>query len=73
MLGELSRSSRWQGSFFDPPMRDNTRLMAAIDAINHKVGTVQLAASGLKPEWAIRRQHLSPAYTTRWADLPRVV
>lgn len=72
MLGELSRSSRWQGSFFDPPMRDNTRLMAAIDAINHKVGTVQLAASGLKPEWAIRRQHLSPAYTTRWADLPRV-
>ncbi|MDO5675404.1 MAG: DUF4113 domain-containing protein [bacterium] len=46
--------------------------MAAIDTVNREVGRVHLAASGLNPTWAMRRQHLSPAYTTRWADLPRV-
>lgn len=73
ILGELSRSAQWQSSFFDAPIRDNARLMAAVDTINREVGRVQLAASGLNPGWAMRRQHLSPAYTTRWADLPRVV
>lgn len=49
VLGELGRSSRWQSSFFDEPLRDNSRLMAAIDTINREVGRVHLAASGLKP------------------------
>ncbi len=72
VLGKLGRSSRWQSSFFDEPLRDNSRLMAAIDTINREVGQVHLAASGLKPAWTMRRQHLPPAYTTRWADLPQV-
>lgn len=49
--------------------------MAAVDQINESgLGTVTLASQGSHQTntWAMKREHLSPAYTTRWSDLPKV-
>lgn len=48
------------------------RLMKAMDAINSRYGrnTVSVfSSSALKP-WAMRREMMSPCYTTRWSDVP---
>lgn len=45
--------------------------MRTIDSINHKQRhSIYLAAQGLKQPWRMRHSNLSPAYTTRWKDLP---
>jgi DNA polymerase V len=48
------------------------RLMAAVDAINGRMGrgAIQSAAAGLRPKWAIKREWLSPGYTSRIEDVP---
>jgi DNA polymerase V len=54
--------------------RRREALMATIDALNHRYGsgTVQWAACGLRPTWAMRRSRLSRAATTRLEDIPVV-
>jgi DNA polymerase V len=52
------------------------RLMAALDRMNrkHGAGAVFFASQGI-PEsggWRMRRDMLSPLYTTRWSDAPGV-
>ncbi len=51
---------------------DNPALMGALDSINAKYGTntLFLAAQGIEQKWAMRRNFLSPQYTTRWKDIP---
>lgn len=41
------------------------------DRINGKWGrdTIQLASSGVEPDWQMRREYLSPRYTTCWQEL----
>lgn len=55
--------------------RRRERLMAAVDALNHRFGrdTVQWAACGLRPGWTMRRSRLSRAATTRIEDIPIVL
>ncbi|CAK6696220.1 Y-family DNA polymerase [Synechococcus sp. CBW1107] len=59
-----------------PPEQQQRReaLMATIDGLNRRYGrgTVQWAACGLQPAWAMKRQRLSRAATTRLADIPVV-
>ncbi|MGT1357751.1 DUF4113 domain-containing protein, partial [Salmonella enterica subsp. enterica serovar Enteritidis] len=31
---------------------------------------IWFAGRGMPPEWQMNRELLSPAYTTRWADIP---
>jgi DNA polymerase V len=54
--------------------RRREALMAAVDRLNGRYGrgTVQWAACGLRPAWAMRRERLSRAATTRLADIPVV-
>mgnify|MGYP000529364132 CR=1 FL=1 len=33
-------------------------------------GTLHLASEGLNKEWKMKREKKSPAYTTRWTELP---
>ena len=49
-------------------------LLQAVDALNRRYGsgTVQWAACGLQPVWAMRRSRLSRAATTRIGDVPLV-
>ena len=46
--------------------------MAVIDAINHSgLGHIGFASKGVDAsEWMMKREHLSPRYTTSWDDLP---
>jgi DNA polymerase V len=47
--------------------------MAVMDAINHKArANLQTARQTGPKAYAMRRGHLSPAYTTNWAELPKV-
>ena len=59
-----------------PPEQQQRReaLMATIDGLNRRYGrgTVQWAACGLRPAWAMKRERLSRSATTRPADLPVV-
>ncbi|ELK1310941.1 DUF4113 domain-containing protein, partial [Salmonella enterica subsp. enterica serovar Enteritidis] len=45
--------------------------MQVLDGINHPgKGKIWFADRGIAPEWQMKRELLSPAYTTRWADIP---
>lgn len=50
-------------------------LMTAMDAINRRWGrgTLRVCAENDQSAWRMRRDKMSPAYTTRWADVPRVM
>ena len=49
------------------------KLISVMDQINHKdKGRLFFAGQGISKQWAIKRSYLSPAYTTRWKDIPKV-
>jgi len=50
------------------------KLMGVLDGINGKYGrgTMRLAAEGVEKAWQMRRDNLSPGYTTDWNGLPVV-
>ncbi|RUO37141.1 DNA polymerase V subunit UmuC [Aliidiomarina taiwanensis] len=49
------------------------RLMQVMDSINQSgKGRVFLTGEHLKHSWNMKREYLSPAYTTQWRQLPRV-
>ncbi len=51
-----------------------SRLMGIMDRVNRLdgKGTLQLGAAGIHSAWAMKRDHVSPAYTTRWNELATV-
>jgi DNA polymerase V len=64
-----------QLDFYAPRQSEKSRhLMHTVDRINERFGryTVQLANTGIQPKWLMSRNFKSPAYTTRWADIPVV-
>lgn len=61
-----------QGSLFDTVDRSKHRvLMQTLDQINTRYGlaTVKPAVQGGDSGWKLRREKLSPCYTTRWSDI----
>jgi DNA polymerase V len=51
------------------------RLMTVLDKINKRYGqgASYLAAEGASQRWRMRQHYPSPAYTTRWQELPEIV
>ncbi len=75
MLGDFCGKDKVQLDLFnDSPSQDsNNSLMTAIDQINLSGrGKVWFGGQRPKEDWFMRRENLSPAYTTRWEDLPLV-
>ncbi|MFG0384681.1 translesion error-prone DNA polymerase V subunit UmuC [Vibrio sp. GLN_5] len=75
MLSDFYDPDMFQpGLFDDISTRSNSQqLMSVLDTINQSgAGTVFFAGQGTKKDWSMKREHLSPAYTTRWDQLPRV-
>lgn len=75
MLSELRPKTMAQGSLFSDPEDDRGRqLMSTLDIINRRWGrgTLKSAAEGMEKPWQMKRQRLSPGYTTDWAGLPVV-
>ena len=75
MLTGLSPASMRQQHLFLPAVGKRSKpVMQALDHINNRWGrdTVRYAASGLARGWSMKQQWKSPAYTTRWNELPVV-
>lgn len=53
---------------------DDPELMHCYDGINHRYGndTLQLAAQGRIEKWHMRREFLSPSFTSKWRDIPKI-
>ncbi|MEP0356486.1 Y-family DNA polymerase [Paraglaciecola sp.] len=73
-LMELHNETLFQYDLFTPS-NDNTKLMNCMDTINARYGrsTVHLAAKGFEQKFAMRRAFLSPQYTTKWSDIPKII
>jgi len=64
-----------QLDLFDAPVSAHSEeLYAAIDNINQRFGrkTVFHLSEGVKQTWKMKREHLSPSFTTNWDQLPVV-
>ncbi|SOB74722.1 DNA polymerase V [Marinobacter sp. LV10R510-11A] len=79
MLSELVDETGLQDDLFEsvatntPDSARSERLMTVMDEINRKSqATVYMAREAGPAVYAMRRGHLSPAYTTAWSELPTV-
>jgi len=75
MLGDFFSQGVAQLQLFDPygPRANSEALMQVVDRINQQGrGTLWFAGQGIEKSWAMKREMLSPAYTTRFSDLPVV-
>lgn len=73
MLNDFTPTGVAQLNLFDDvqPRRGSDQLMAVLDGINHSgLGQLWFAGRGISPEWKMKREMLSPAYTTRWGSIP---
>ncbi len=73
MLSDFYSQGTAQLNLFDtdPPLANSTTLMNVIDKLNTSgKGAVWFAGQGIQQPWAMKREMLSPAYTTRFTDLP---
>ncbi len=77
LLTNLQPESARQLTFWeaDRQNQDNAgQLMKTLDHINARYDkdTLQYASAGLNKGWGRPRDKMSPEYTTRWMDIPRV-
>ncbi|HDS1536670.1 TPA: Y-family DNA polymerase [Stenotrophomonas maltophilia] len=75
-LVDLSAEHIQQADLFAPARNPkNEALMKVLDAANHKFGrgSVSFASSSAAPDstpaWAMRQEHLSRSFTTRWSEI----
>ena len=76
MLGDFFSQGVAQLNLFDgnAPREDSAQLMQVLDLLNAKggKGTLYFAGQGRQQQWQMKREMLSPRYTTRFSDLVRV-
>lgn len=73
MLGDFFSQGVSQLNLFDEykPQANNEALMHVVDGLNQSgKGKLWFAGQGTQKAWAMKREMLSPAYTTRYSDLP---
>lgn len=75
MLSDFFSQGVAQLNLFDEhqPRPNSSELMQTLDRLNQSGrGTVWFAGQGIQKSWAMKREMLSPSYTTRYSDLPFV-
>lgn len=75
MLGDFYSRGVAQLDLFDAnaPRLGSEELMTLMDRLNKQGrGILYFAGQGIKLVWQMKREMLSPRYTTRWSDLPIV-
>lgn len=76
MLGDFFSQGVAQLNLFDDnaPRQNSAALMEVLDHLNNKngKGALYFAGQGIQQQWQMKRDMLSPRYTTRWEDLPVV-
>jgi DNA polymerase V len=77
MLMDLGSATVQQGDLFIsvPGTKARTRLLALMDEANQHMGrgTLRFAAEGIGQPWKMRRDRVTPSYTSDWNDLPQVI
>ena len=80
---QFAKAGVMLSDFYDPKLQQQTlfcaegdsrseALMTTLDQINYKTGRVQFARRIDRNPWDMKREMLSPRYTTSWLELPRV-
>lgn len=73
LSGLESERGRWLSLLALPPAHrpDDRPLMRAVDVCNGRWGrdTVAFAASGIRQGWKMKREMMSPCYTTVWEEI----
>lgn len=76
MLGDFYSQGVAQLNLFDDnaPRQNSEKLMEVLDHLNAKDGrgTLYFAGQGMQTAWQMKREMLSPRYTTRYSDLLKV-
>ncbi|WP_421015976.1 Y-family DNA polymerase [Klebsiella michiganensis] len=76
MLGDFYSQGVAQLNLFDDnaPRQNSEKLMEVLDHLNAKNGrgALYFAGQGIQAAWQMKREMLSPRYTTRYSDLLRV-
>lgn len=76
MLGDFFSQGVAQLNLFDEnaPRSNSAQLMDILDHLNTQngKGTLYFAGQGIQQQWQMKREMLSPRYTTRYSDLLRV-
>ncbi|HIE9260163.1 TPA: Y-family DNA polymerase [Klebsiella variicola subsp. variicola] len=76
MLGDFYSQCVAQLNLFDDnaPRKNSEKLMEVLDHLNAKDGrgTLYFAGQGIQTAWQMKREMLSPRYTTRYSDLLEV-
>ncbi|MDA5090053.1 Y-family DNA polymerase [Klebsiella quasipneumoniae subsp. quasipneumoniae] len=76
MLGDFYSQGVAQLNLFDDnaPRKNSEKLMEVLDYLNAKNGrgALYFAGQGIQTAWQMKREMLSPRYTTRYSDLLRV-
>ncbi len=76
MLGDFYSHGVAQLNLFDDnaPRKNSEKLMEVLDHLNAKDGrgTLYFAGQGIQTAWQMKRDMLSPRYTTRFSDLLKV-
>ncbi|HDG9830402.1 TPA: Y-family DNA polymerase [Raoultella ornithinolytica] len=76
MLGDFYSQGVAQLNLFDDnaPRKNSEKLMEVLDHLNAKngKGALYFAGQGIQTAWQMKREMLSPRYTTRYSDLLRV-
>ena len=76
MLGDFYSQGVAQLNLCDDntPRKNSQKLMDVLDHLNAENGrgTLYFAGQGIQQQWQMKREMLSPRYTTRFADLPTV-
>ena len=76
MLANIMHQSKAPLDFFQPTYLDDNRkvIMDCMDDINDKMGShrITYASAGIKKPWQMKREKLTPSYTTSWKHIPVV-
>ncbi|WP_286192354.1 translesion error-prone DNA polymerase V subunit UmuC [Erwinia sp. S59] len=73
MLDDFTPNGVSQFNLLDDtqPRKNSTQLMKVLDGTNQsRLGNLWFAGQGINTEWKMKREMLSPSWTTRWSDIP---
>lgn len=76
LLGDFFSQGVAQLNLFgdNAPRENSGALMDVLDGLNnrHGRGSLFFAGQGIQPKWQMKRERLSPRWTTRLSDVPQV-
>ena len=71
-VGAIELNANYQPDLFSQNI-NNPDLMRCLDAVNNRYGSGTLTLASMKSEkWSMKRDFMSPRFTTNWKDIPKI-